>query len=352
MRRKCFIVGGVLLSCALAFSGCKGKEEEQPTIMTKGNAKEAYELTEAERGTIQKTKIIVANYQQVKSENLSFKADGRRLSGVYVSLGDEVKAGDLLAELFCDEEKARLETYGYELTTGKKELQHLEDQKLFKLDGLADRKNSMSAAEYTAQKDKIEEEYRLKIEDLEDIIYIKQLQYDNLYQFVEGCRIYASMDGTVTYLGDTGGSFVSWGGNKLITVSDSKECAFQCTDTDYFSYFEVGKNYVFTTSGGAEYETKLTEIDSAHGVMRFELVRSQYGMTLGTRVLYSLVLEEKENVLSIPKAAVHTMGDRNFVYYFDENGDRRTKDVTIGMEADSRVEIVSGLAEGDEVILR
>ena len=109
---------------------------------------------------------------------------------------------------------------------------------------------------------------------------------------------------------------------------------------------------MFATSSGVEYETKLEEIDEEQGIMKFELTVPQYNMTLGQRVLYSLVLEEKKDVLSIPKSAVHYAGENAYVYYFDEEGNRQIKEIEVGLQANSKMEVVSGLAEGDEVILR
>ena len=353
MRRKRIYAGAIAVICALALCGCGTKRDDgASTILVTDDAAGSYEMTQVQKGKIQKTKVLVANYQQVKSENLSFQVDGRRLSGVYVSMGDTVAKGDLLAELYCDEEKESLASLEYEIKTQEMQIKHLQEQKELELAQLARKKASMSTAEYENRVQLLEDEYRLETEDIEDRIYVAQLRYDELYAWVEGCKIYAGMDGTVTYMRDTGSSFISWSGNKVITVSDSAECAFVCDDIEYASYFEMGKEYVFATSNGVEYETILTEIDEEGGVLRFELKVPQYGMTLGQRVLYSLVLEEKEDALSIPKSAVHYAGEGAYVYYFDENGNRQIKEITVGLAADSRIEVAGGLTEGEEIILR
>lgn len=353
MRRKWICTGALFVSCVLLFCGCSmTKKEDKSSVLVTEDAARAYEMTQVQRGNIQKTKVIVANYQQVKSENLSFSVDGRRLSGVYVSVGDTVVKGDLLAELFCDEEKDSLASLEYQIKTQEMKIKHLEEQKELELTQLARGKAEIPKDEYQNMVSALEDKYRLQIEDLEDMIYIEQLQYDELYAWVEACRIYAGMDGTVTYMRDTGSSFVSRAGNKVMTVSDSAECAFLCDDIEYKSYFTPGETYVFHTSTGTEYETVLSEINEDSGVMRFELKIPQYDMTIGQRVLYSLVLEEKENVLSIPRNAVYYAGEEAYVYLFDEDGNRQVKNITVGLLADSKAEVVSGLAEGDEVILR
>ena len=353
MRRKWFWTGVLFVFCVLLLCGCSmAQNEDKSSVLVAENAVRAYEMTQVQRGNIQKTKVIVANYQQVKSENLSFSVNGRRLSGVYVSVGDTVSKGDLLAELYCDEEKESLASLEYQIKTQEMKIRHLQEQKELELTQLAREKAEMPEDEYLSMAALLEDKYRLQTEDLEDMIYIERLQCDELYAWLEACRIYAGMDGTVTYMRDTGSSFISRAGNKVMTVSDSAECAFLCDDMEYVSYFTPGETYVFHTSTGTEYETVLSEINEDSGVMRFELKIPQYDMTIGQRVLYSLVLEEKENVLNIPTNAVFYAGEEAYVYYFDEDGNRGVKSVSVGLLADSRTEVVSGLAEGEEVILR
>lgn len=353
MGSKRLYAGAVLLSCTLTLGGCLlPQEEERPAILIKEETVKTYEMTQAVRGDIQKTKTLTATYQQVMAENLSFSVNGRRLEGVYVSVGDTVKKGDLLAELYCSEEKEQMQELEYEIKTQELEIEHLQEQKELKLKQLARRKDTMSEAEYQKSAEEIEEAYRIETEDLEDIIYIESLQYENLRAWVDGCRIYAGMDGTVTYMGYVGSSYISWPGRTLLTVSDSSVCAFQCSETEYIPYFNVGETYTFATSAGVEYETVLAEADAETGVFRFELTETQYGLPIGLRVLHSLVLEEKEDVLYLSKSAVHSAGDKNYVYFIDEDGIRQMKYVTVGMSGDAVVEILDGLAEGEEVILR
>ena len=231
------------------------------------------------------------------------------------------------------------------------QIEHLKEQLELELTQLARKKDSMSDTAYEEQVLELENEYRRQTEDIEDSIYIQQLQYDELAAWLAGTRIYAGMDGTVTFMGDLGSDFMSWPGNKVFTVSAEGACAFMCNEPDYVSYFTVGETYVLATNTGIEYETVLTEIDE-DGMMYFEPKVQQYGMPMGQRVLYSLVLEERENILYIPRKAVHFIGDEAYVYLYDSEGNREAKKIEVGLLADSKAEVISGLAEGDEVILR
>jgi len=60
----------------------------------------------------------------------------------------------------------------------------------------------------------------------------------------------------------------------------------------------------------------------------------------------------KENVLVVPEEAVLTNGSRNFVEVFVD-GKIKEKDIEIGLKgSNDMIEIVSGLAEGEKVVLR
>ncbi|MPZ83803.1 MAG: biotin/lipoyl-binding protein [Actinophytocola sp.] len=62
----------------------------------------------------------------------------------------------------------------------------------------------------------------------------------------------------------------------------------------------------------------------------------------------SIVVEERENVLTVPSQALHSDGDTTYVYKI-VGGERTRTVVEIGTAYGPQTEIVSGLAEGDEV---
>ncbi|MFW5684405.1 MAG: efflux transporter periplasmic adaptor subunit, partial [Spirochaetota bacterium] len=64
-----------------------------------------------------------------------------------------------------------------------------------------------------------------------------------------------------------------------------------------------------------------------------------------------LVLAEREDVLVLPKRAVQRYATRRYVHVL-VNGVRVERDVEIGLETATEVEIVRGLEEGEEVVLR
>ena len=72
-------------------------------------------------------------------------------------------------------------------------------------------------------------------------------------------------------------------------------------------------------------------------------------LNLGDLVRVTIVLEEKDDVLWLPPAAIQTFQGRNLVTV-QEGGRQRRVDVELGIEGQERVEILKGLEEGQEII--
>jgi multidrug efflux pump subunit AcrA (membrane-fusion protein) len=74
-------------------------------------------------------------------------------------------------------------------------------------------------------------------------------------------------------------------------------------------------------------------------------------LELGALVRVSAVLEEKQDVLWLPPSALQTFHGRTFVIVQEEDGTQPRVDVVTGIESLERVEIVSGLEEGQVVVV-
>lgn len=80
-----------------------------------------------------------------------------------------------------------------------------------------------------------------------------------------------------------------------------------------------------------------------------ELPKVPDSATRGMRASVSVLLQEKVNVLYIPPASLRTYGGRNYVKVIDKEGNKREVDVEVGMQTATKVEIISGLEEGQIV---
>lgn len=69
----------------------------------------------------------------------------------------------------------------------------------------------------------------------------------------------------------------------------------------------------------------------------------------GALVDVTMALETRENVLWLPPESIRTFQNRTFVVVQEADG-QRVVDITLGLQTDERVEIASGLKEGDIVV--
>jgi multidrug efflux pump subunit AcrA (membrane-fusion protein) len=99
---------------------------------------------------------------------------------------------------------------------------------------------------------------------------------------------------------------------------------------------------------GLEDEDRATHLDVAFGSMEPALSAAEW-VEPGDLVRVIVVLERKEGVLWLPPAAIRIFEGRQFVVV-QEGAAQRRVDVTLGIESEERVEIVTGLEEGQVVI--
>ena len=88
------------------------------------------------------------------------------------------------------------------------------------------------------------------------------------------------------------------------------------------------------------------------GVFYFTPDDAAAALADGDRGAVTLELDRREDVLYVNASAVKRMDDKRFVYVQDENGLRAMAEVETGFEAGGFVQILSGLEEGDAVILK
>lgn len=99
--------------------------------------------------------------------------------------------------------------------------------------------------------------------------------------------------------------------------------------------------YAFSggASGGDTQDTRV----------RIQFDNPPANLSLGELATVVIVLEEKENVLWLPPAAIRTFQGRTFVVIEEANGQRRA-DVRLGIESEARVEILEGVEVGDVIV--
>ena len=105
--------------------------------------------------------------------------------------------------------------------------------------------------------------------------------------------------------------------------------------------------YPYGSGGGSE---TLENADTATRIsLDFASLPAGVALETGDLVRATVVLERKQDVLWLPPAAIRTFSGRQFVVVQDGAVQRRV-DVVLGSQSEQRVEIVSGVQEGDVII--
>jgi multidrug efflux pump subunit AcrA (membrane-fusion protein) len=68
-------------------------------------------------------------------------------------------------------------------------------------------------------------------------------------------------------------------------------------------------------------------------------------------VLVSIIYDQRQNVLAVPNRAVRTQGRTRYVEVLVDGGRTERRDVQTGLSNDQLTEIVSGLKEGERVVI-
>lgn len=103
-----------------------------------------------------------------------------------------------------------------------------------------------------------------------------------------------------------------------------------------------GKVARFADALNEETRTMHTEIDveNPDGT----LVEGMYAET-------TLVLHQKDNVLSVPIQAVKRTGTDGSVFVVDKSGTVGERSIKLGVDSGARIEVLSGVSDGDQVIV-
>lgn len=331
MKHKILLSAAAVLS-ALSLTGCyffPAEEEllDPPTVAVEDIA---YSTYTAKQKTIE-DKTVATGYVVCKSQfNAGFPESGGTIKTIYVTAGQYVEKGDLLAEL----------------DTGN--LSYLYEQQKLIVEKALLRYNSTGSADD-----------RLTYEMEQNTLAEYERQLGN-------SRIYAGMTGQVCYVqslnpGDTVTAYKT-----IVKIVDPSQICIQYTASNMKS-FPLGQKVTITVDGEDlpgyvsktptevtegvydEFPSILSDTESIYCEFTDELPSF---LTVGQTADITAVFASHENAVVISKTLVKTDGDRTYVTILDENDNKTEVDVTVGIQNATEAEILTGLNAGDRVVVR
>lgn len=345
-RRDLLLLALFLISLII-ISGCslfpEEKVEAPPVLLDPPEPR--ITVVEVERGSIAEEVSGLSRVAAVSEKNLYFKRDGR-VTDIFVSYGEMVEEGQILARLEIDD-------VDHQLKLAKLDLEKLELEK-----------ERMSFLVGTSVS-----EYDLRLMEID---YKKaRLNIENFENIITNSTIYAPFDGKVTSLTMRETHMVDEYA-QVMTIADLSELELQMNVNQRdLNKIVPGLKARVNMGGGQWFDAVVTAVPSPSA----EIVPGQPDLRIHIEIINlakileknnlknediyrfnalfqtSIVVQEKDDALLLPRSTIREYGDRTFVLVKD--GDyRREVDIKIGIETQTRVEIMEGLEEGQQVITR
>ncbi|MBB3150444.1 RND family efflux transporter MFP subunit [Paenibacillus endophyticus] len=326
------------LAAVLALTGCgllpAEQEALQPPLVQP--VQEELDMVEAGRGSIQTQLKGTAHFVSSSAEHVSFKESGGRLRAIRVSLGQEVKAGDLLVEL---------EMGDLELQVKLQRLNVERSQLLYK-----------QARDSNAS----ETDLRLREIDMER----EKISLVSMESRLQKSQIYAAISGTVTFVEKLNAGEMVNAYQTIVSIADTSRMQLTYVAAEAKELQAVvagmpvklkykGRAYtgnVVQSPSNVPIGADNAKIESNAVTIFINVNEEPDGIHIGDSAELTIELQKRENVIVLPRSAVRTYMGRLYVQIAD--GDRRKEvDVEVGLTTPTEAEIVKGVAEGQQVIL-
>lgn len=361
MRSKYFILGLLTLSVA-ALSSCSLLPEEEAVRtapILKTYQRESYEFAQVERGDLTLIEKLSCKYVPVRSASMSFALGGEYIDRIFVSVGDNVTEGQLLAQLQLGDLEERIANAENKIAELELRLSYLRRQ--YELD--LQRIDAKSIQDPQVRQDAItalEQAFADDTKDIADSMELQRMTLSTLEESLAERQIRAPFDGTITYTASYKEGDVSVFGSRAVDIADSTMSLFR-VDTDLWPMFQVGDEHEITVNK-TTYSAVVTDeaalglpvsekIEGEKAYVYFALKEPSFELEDGDRGNLYLVIEEHLDVLTLPSAAVSGADGQSIVYYQRDDGMKGYKVVEVGLTVDRRTEILSGLEEGEFVIV-
>ena len=349
-------MGSILIGLMLCdLTGCMllpKEEEEHKVSYIKADVLDQYILISPQRVDIEKRTDISCIYKSVREENLSFKEDGQVVEEVYVNEGDRVKKGTLLANLRLADMEDEIKGIEDSITQTKQAINQL------KLEASIEKENVEVDYKYNKisekeKKQKISEiEYNLKseLEGKEDDIYIQNLRLKEKKEIVEGSKIYAPMDGVISYIEEELKDSLSKKDITVIKMIDSEKCAFEIYLSEQAATLKEGQTYTVDCEVGSFNGTILPYDKEKSSYIYLQIKNPPRNLSIGLSGIIHYAEDSRKNVLALPSNIVHKGEGYNFVYVINKDNIKVIQKVEVGLTTEKYAEIMSGLKEDDLVV--
>ena len=337
----------------------------------------AYITEQVKRQNVEKVVNATGEVRAIELVTVGAQVSGK-IEKLYVSIGQEVKKGDMIAEIDSttqqndvDINKAKLDSYKAQLQAAQVSLKIAEKQ--YKRMQTLKKRNAASAEDLENAEDTYETA-KSKVTELESTIKETEISLSTAETNLGYTKITAPLDGTIVSIPVKQGQTINAAMDTpaIVQIADltRMEILIEISEGD-ISNIKPGVKVTYSILADLNdvFETTLQSIDPGLTLLTnneyTEVVDSSeaiyyYGrlivpnddgkLRIGMTTQNVIYVENAENVLTIPVTAVKNNGSQKYVEILTDKGVQQRTIVT-GVSDGLNIEVKEGVSEGNEIIL-
>jgi len=375
MKKRFFILLGLLVAAGAAYYFFSNNSKQETTYLTES----------VTRGNVEKTVVASGSVESVNEVDVGAQASGK-ITKLYVKLGQEIKKGEMIADIdsttqinTLNTKKAALVSYQAQLKAKKtaydvalssyNRLSKLYTQKATSLDSVNTAKSTLDNA-------------KAEMEAIEANIKQAEIEVNTAETNVGYTKITAPMDGTVVSVPVSEGQTVNANQTTptIVTIADLSKMKIkpEISEGD-ITKVKAGQEVSFTILSDSQtvYHSVIDSVDPANTTTSDSSSTSSstssnssssttsaiyyYAnvlidnpdrtLRIGMTTENNIKIANAKDVLLVSNMAIQKRDSKSFVNVLNDKNQPEQREVETGVQNDFQTEIKSGLNEGEKVIV-
>ena len=373
MKKRFFILIGLLVAAGGVYYFFSSNSKQETTYLTES----------VTRGNVEKTVVASGSVESVNEVDVGAQASGK-ITKLYVKLGQEIKKGEMIADIdsttqinTLNTKKAALVSYQAQLKAKKtaydvalssyNRLSKLYTQKATSLDSVNTAKSTLDNA-------------KAEMEAIEANIKQAEIEVNTAETNVGYTKITAPMDGTVISVPVSEGQTVNANQTTptIVTIADLNKMKIkpEISEGD-ITKVKAGQEVSFTILSDSQtvYHSVIDSVDPANTTTSDSSSTSSLSsssssttsaiyyyanvlidnpdrtLRIGMTTENNIKIANAKDVLLVSNMAIQKRDGKSFVNVLNDKNQPEPREVEIGVQNDFKTEIKSGLNEGEKVIV-
>ena len=374
MKKRFFILLGLLVAAGAAYYFFSNNSKQETTYLTES----------VTRGNVEKTVVASGSVESVNEVDVGAQASGK-ITKLYVKLGQEIKKGEMIADIdsttqinTLNTKKAALLSYQAQLKAKKtaydvalssyNRLSKLYTQKATSLDSVNTSKSTLDNA-------------KAEMEAIEANIKQAEIEVNTAETNVGYTKITAPMDGTVISVPVSEGQTVNANQTTptIVTIADlskmkikpeisegditkvkaGQEVSFTILSDSQTVYHSVidsvdPANTTTSDSSSTSSSTSSSSSSTTSAIYYYANVlidNPDRTLRIGMTTENNIKIANSKDVLLVSNMAIQKRDGKSFVNVLNDKNQPEQREVETGVQNDFHTEIKSGLNEGEKVIV-